>query len=98
VILTKKRQTTNTVDQIQSQPCEPVVHRFTRGPYVTIQEMLVLDVNVERGHDQRDTLRSHTGANWNRFFIPFYGKLVLDCFYILRFLHFSNNRNEADKT
>jgi len=67
-------------------------------PDVTIQEMYsFLAIIVQMGHDQKDMMKAY----WNtaeQFSMFFYGKMKQDRFYhILRFLHFSDNKNRPDK-
>jgi len=60
---------------------------------------LFLAIVVQMGQDQRDTLNDYW-STLEQYFMAFYGKTMKwDRFYhILRFLHFSDNKNEPDKT
>jgi predicted nucleotidyltransferase len=51
------------------------------------------------GHDQRDTVKDYWFTAENSF-TAFYGNTMKRdrFFHILRFLHFSNNKNQSDKT
>jgi hypothetical protein len=67
---------------------------------VTIWEMyLFLSIIVQMGHDQRDRLNDYS-STLEQFFMAFYGNTMKRdrFFHILRFLHFSDNRNYPDKT
>jgi hypothetical protein len=69
-------------------------------PDVTMQEMYsFLAIILQMGHDIKDTLKAYWSTS-EQFSTPFYGKTMKRdrFFHILRFLHFSNNRNEPDKT
>jgi hypothetical protein len=69
-------------------------------PDVTIPEMYVfVSIVLQMGHDQRDRLKDYW-STLEQFFMAFYGNTMkLDRFlHILSFLHFSDNRNEPDKT
>jgi len=60
---------------------------------------LFLAIIVQMGQDQRVTLKDYW-STLEQYFMAFYGKTMKrDRFYhILRFLHFSDNKNEPDKT
>jgi hypothetical protein len=69
-------------------------------PDVTIPEMyLFIPTVLQMGHDQRDRLKDYWSI-LEQFFMAFYGNTMKqDRFlHILRFLHFSGNRNEPVKT
>jgi len=60
---------------------------------------LFLSIIVQMGHDQRDALKSYS-STVIQVFTPFYRNTMKHdrLFHILRFPHFSDNRNEPDKT
>jgi hypothetical protein len=67
---------------------------------VTIPEKyLFISIVLQMGHDQRDRLKDHW-STLEQFFMAFYGNTMKrDRFlHILRFLHFSDNKNEPYKT
>jgi hypothetical protein len=69
-------------------------------PNVSIQEMCVyLDIIVKMRHNQRDTLKGYW-STLEQHFMAFYGNTMKrDRFYhIHRFLYFSDNNNEPEKT
>jgi hypothetical protein len=69
-------------------------------PNMTILEMyLFVSIVLQMGHDQRDRLKDYW-STLEQFFMAFYrNTMKRDRFlHILRFLHFSDNRNEPDKT
>ena len=57
-----------------------------------------LAITVQMGHNQRDTLEDYW-LTLGQYFMAFYGNTMKwDRFHhILRFLHFSDNKNEADE-
>lgn len=68
-------------------------------PYMTVQKMcLFLVIIVQVRHDQRDMLKDYL-STLEQYFVAFYGNTMKqDRFYhILRFLHMSDKKNEADK-
>jgi hypothetical protein len=67
-------------------------------PDVTIQEMYTfLAIIVQMVHDQKDRLKAYWSTA-EQFSMPFAGKMMKQnrFFHILRFLHFSDNRNKPD--
>jgi len=67
-------------------------------PDVTEAEMLVLLAGIlQMGHCIRDKLTDYWSRSYN-FHTPFYGNTMKRdrFFHILRFLHFTDNRNEPD--
>jgi predicted nucleotidyltransferase len=60
---------------------------------------LFLSIIVQMCHDQRDKLKDYW-STLEQLFIAFYGNTMKrDRFFrILRYMHFSDNRNELDKT
>jgi hypothetical protein len=66
---------------------------------MTLQEMhSFLGIILQMGHDIKDTLKVY----WRRaeqFSMPFYGKTMKQdrFFHILRFLHFTDNRDKLDE-
>jgi len=69
-------------------------------PNVTIQEMcLYLDIIVKMGHNQSDTLKDYRSTLEQYFIASYRNTVKRDRFYhIRRFLHFSDNNKELDKT
>jgi len=69
-------------------------------PEVTVQEMYVfLAVIVQMGYDLRDTLKDYWSA-LEQYFMVFY-RNTMKCvrfYHIHRFLHFSDHKNDPDKT
>jgi hypothetical protein len=69
-------------------------------PDVTIPEMyLFLPIVLQMGHNQRDRLKDYW-STLEQYFMAFYrNTMKRDIFlHFLRFLHFSDNKNEPDKT
>jgi len=67
-------------------------------PDVTEAEMLVfLAVTIQMGHCIQDKLTDYQSRSYN-FHTPFYGNAMKwgRFFHILRFLHFTDNKNEPD--
>jgi len=69
-------------------------------PGVTAQEMLwFFEIIVQLGHDQRNMMED----NWltvDQYFTGFYCNILKQdgLYHVLRFIHFSDNKNEHDKT
>jgi len=69
-------------------------------PGVTVQEMLwFFEIIVQLGHDQKDKMED----NWltvYQYFMGFYCNILKQdgLYCMLRFIHFSDNKNELDKT
>jgi hypothetical protein len=61
---------------------------------------LFLSIIVQMCDDQRDRLKDYWSSTLEQFFLAFYRNTMKQdrFFHILRFLHFSDNRNEPDKT
>lgn len=59
---------------------------------------LSLEIIVQMGHDQGDTLKDYW-STLEQLYTAFYGNpMKQDRFHhVLRFLHFSDNKNEPDK-
>jgi hypothetical protein len=69
-------------------------------PDVTRPEMyLFVSIVLQMGHDQKDRLKDYW-STLEQFFMAFYGNTMKRgrFLHILRFPHFSDNRNEPDKT
>jgi hypothetical protein len=64
-----------------------------------LRNVLLLSVAVQMGDDQRGRLEEYSSA-LEPFFTAFWGNTMKlgRCFHMLRLLHFSNNKNETDKT
>jgi hypothetical protein len=72
---------------------------YTISTFCTCEMYLFLSVIVQMCHDQRDRLKDYW-STLEQFFMVFYGNTMKwdRFFHILRFLLFSDNRNEPDKT
>ena len=74
--------------------------RMVALPGVTVQEMLwFFEIIVQLGHDQKDMMED----NWltvDQYFTGFYCNILKQdgLYHMLRFIHFSDNINELDKT
>ena len=67
---------------------------------MTVQKMcLFLAIIMQIRHDQRDMLKDYL-STLEQYFMAFYGNTMKRgrFYHILRFLHVSDNKNEADKT
>jgi hypothetical protein len=71
----------------------PLLDVTTQGIYSFVAIIL------QMGHDLKDTLKAYWSTS-EQFSMHFYGKIMKQgrLYHILRFLHFSDNKNESEKT
>jgi hypothetical protein len=82
------------------QYLETIAEGCSPLPDVTIPEMyLFISFVLQMGHDQKDRLKDYW-STLEQFFMAFYGNTMKRdrLLHILRFLHFSDNKNEPYKT